>query len=189
VHMHVSLSVSTVLEPFHGLPSEPPGEPSLPPPHSQRGIEARAEQLGLGRSASPGSGPASLSICVVLGTPGPDKDRGQSSALVGKDSLEGSRPILFPDVGPQSRQWEGEGDDGEQAGAIALGYRAAGRPRQIQTHKCPGMCNEPLKPAQGPPSVGAWSRDRERTPSPQLSAKSRFETLGSRKPLIFWSQG
>ena len=181
--------MSTILEPFHSLPSKPPGEPLLPPPHSQRETETRAEQLGLGRSASPGSGPASLRICVVLGTPRPDKDRGQSSALVGKDSLEGSRPIPFPDVRPQSRQWEGKGDDRGQAGAITLGCKAAGRPRQIQTHKCLGMRSDPLKPAQGPPSVGAWSRDKGKILSPQLSAKSRFETLGSRKPHYILESG
>lgn len=54
-----------------------------------------------------------------------------------------------------------------------------GRFRLTDAWKCAAT---PPKPAQGPPSVGAWSRDKGKIPSPQLSAKSRFETLGSRKP-------
>lgn len=111
------------------LPGPLEGHP--PPPHPvHRGkIEARAQQLGLGRSASPGLGLASLSICVILGALQPDKHGGQSSALVGKDSLEVSRPIPFPDPGPQSRQGWRQREEGwlrDRQVFIRVALRAGG---------------------------------------------------------------
>lgn len=50
---------------------------------------------------------------------------------------------------------------------------------------------ELVTPSNQSRDLQAWGPggETQRTPNPQLSAKSRFETLGSRKPLIFWSQG
>lgn len=178
----VSLNVWVqYLEPFHCLLSKPLGGPSPPPPCSQKEIEARAEQLGLGRSASPSLGLASLSICVVLGTPRPDKDWGQSSALVGKDSLEGSRPIPFPDVGPQSRQQEGKGDGwgtgrapscwaGELEGVHSRFRFTDAQECAVTPQTSPGTSN-----------CWAWSRQKGMIPDSLLSAQSGLETLCSRE--------
>lgn len=174
-----------------------------PHPVLEGKIEARAQQLGLGRSASPGLGLAGLSICVILGKPRPDKHGGQSSALVGKNSLEVSRPIPFPEPGPQSRQGWGQRESGMakgQARPLQAGLEGwGGRTQQVQRLTDAQECGASPQVSPGMPKGTGQSTQRGAMPGTQHSAAAGLEPLCSREPhevlqpglveKLFWRDG
>lgn len=99
--------------PFHCLLlHSPEGHRHPHPVHRGDIVEARAEQLGLGRSASPSLGLANFSICVVLGIPGPDKGRVKAPLSWERTLWKAPDPFLSQILDPIAGTGKAQGKEG-----------------------------------------------------------------------------
>lgn len=96
------------------LPPPPPGRAVPAPTLFAEGKQRPGQSCwaGLERSPSPSLGLASLSICVVLGAPGPDKDGVRARLSWERALCKAPDPFLSQILGPREGGGKARGNEG-----------------------------------------------------------------------------